>query len=132
LKPVTAALSTWLLALVAIVVAAILGLAIAPPGPADGGSMFGRLLDATVLAPGMVIPTAIGGVLYTLAVAVGRRRGVLRRGLAIVLTPLVVVPWFALPIWHLLQIPGLVAGIAIGAIVLGLAAAQIWNATSSA
>jgi hypothetical protein len=93
-------------------------------GRNETGSWIGGLGDLVVLYPGVVLPTLIGAVLYSIVLFMaGRGRRGVSRTTALLLTPVVLVPWLLFPIRNLLVYPPLLVGIVCGLVVLGLGVA---------
>ena len=56
------------------------------------------ILDLTVIYPGLLLVMSIGAMLYTMAIEFIAQRRAVTAVIAIGLTPVLVLPWFALPI----------------------------------
>lgn len=73
-------------------------------GEAGQGGVGGKLLDLTVLYPGIAVLAALGAIPFTAAVwAVHRYRGHVSRVVVAMLSPLILLPWLLVPARGLLQ-----------------------------
>ena len=73
-------------------------------GEASDGGVGGKLLDLTVLYPGIALLAALGAIPFTAAVwAVQRSRGHASRLVVAALSPLIMLPWLLMPARGLLR-----------------------------
>ena len=89
-------------------------------GKNEGGTLVIGIGNMVVLYPGVLVPTLIGVLLYTVILfAVGRSSRRMSRTVAILLTPVVLLPWMLFPIRDLLAFGPLLTGLAVGLLLLG-------------
>jgi len=117
-----------LLALVAVPIALVVFHVIqVARGESDGTG----LLDLTVVYPGIALFSMIGGVLYTAALELVARNRPISSRLAVVLTPLVLLPWLVFSIRSLLLFPPFAAGVAVGLFAFGVLSARLRSFATS-
>jgi hypothetical protein len=87
------------------------------------GNFLDRLLDLSVLYPGLALYAALGTVPYTIALAlINRYRSPSGRVVTLLATPVALLPWLLLPARYLIVIPPFAAGLTVGLVILGLLA----------
>jgi hypothetical protein len=110
------------LAFVSIPVALMIFAAIPSTQNGEGGFLE-RLLDLSVIYPGLAFFAALGAVPYTIAlILINRSRPSNVRMLALLATPLALLPWLLFPARYLIGIPTFAVGLALGLVILGLLA----------
>ena len=90
--------------------------------PAD--TVLEMLGGAGVIYLSLIVPTIVGAILYTACLYLaGPRVGIARRATALILTPVVILPWLALRARELLMYAPFAVCVAIGLALIGTLAA---------